>query len=133
MKGIINMVTSPKPESDNLKVYWSNEDDCFVCESNDYPDIIGIGETESEALQTYYELLEEYLKDLKKGKVIKNKIDRPKKSNSKITYNVSTNIKAFIELESLRNNVNQGVILEKIVNFYQEAHKEELSRYYEDV
>lgn len=112
----------------DYNVFWSNDDDCFICQGIEYQDIIGIGETEKESIQVYYELLEVYLKD---KKLIKNKGGRPKKSNSKLVYNVPTEIKAFIELEALRNNVNQGIIVEKIVNFYKETNKKELSKYYD--
>ena len=71
---------------------------------------------EKEAEQCYYELLEEY------NKAVKNKCGRPRKTNTKLTYNVPVEVKAFIELEALRL-VNQGVIVEKIVNFYKKHNK----------
>jgi len=119
------------PKTDDLNVYWSNEDNCFLCQSNEHPDVVGIGNTKDEAIQIYYELLENYLDAEKKSRLIKNKGGRPKKSNTKINYNVSFNVRAFIELEAIRNDVNQGVMLEKIVDFYQKANKEELSKYYD--
>jgi len=111
--------------------FWSSEDNCFICKCKKYPDVIGIGETEEEAVNIFFELLEEYLKDKKQDKLIKNKGGRPKKTNAKLVYNVPQEIKAFIELEATRNDVNQGVIVEKIIKFYQEAKKEELSKYYD--
>ena len=112
-------------------VFWSEEDDCFICKGIEYPDVIGIGETENEAIQTYYEILDDYIKAKKEDKLIKNKGGRPRKTNSKLVYNVPFEIKAFIELEAARNDVKQGVIVEKIVNFYKEANKIELSKYYD--
>jgi predicted RNase H-like HicB family nuclease len=112
---------------ENLNIYWSDEDNCYICTSNLYPDIIGIGDSEKEARQVYYELLEDYLKEHKPGK---NKGGRPKKANAKLTYNVSVEVKAFIELEALREDINQGAVIEKIVNFYKEANKKELSKHY---
>jgi len=117
-----------KPE---YKVFWSDNDNCFLCKSIEYPDIIGIGDTEKEAIKIYYELLDEYLKELHADNIIKNKGGRPKKQNAKLVYNVPVEIKAFIELEAVRNDVNQGVIVERIVKFYQDANKKELSKNYE--
>ena len=114
--------------NENLNIYWSDEDNCFICHDNIHPDIIGVGETESEARQVYYELLDDYLKEHKPVK--KNKGGRPKKANTKLTYNVSVDVKAFIELESLRENTNQGIIIEKIVNFYKKNNKE-IAKLYE--
>lgn len=113
--------------NENLNIYWSEEDNSFICQNNAYPDIIGVGDTEAEAKQVYYELLENYFKN---QKLTKKKGGRPKKTNTKLTYNVPVEIKAFIELEALRTNTNQGVIIEKIVNFYKESNKE-LSKLYE--
>ncbi len=124
----------PAKKLNNVKEYnlfWSNEDNCFICKGIESPDVIGIGESGEEAVKTYYELLEDYLKDKKADRLIKNKGGRPKKLNAKLTYNVPIGIKTFIELEAARNEVNQGVIVEKIVKFYREAHKEELSNYYD--
>lgn len=115
----------------SYSVFWSEDDNCFICQGKKQPDVIGIGETEEEAVKTYFELLEEYLKDNKIRNLAKRKGGRPKKSNAKLVYNVPHEIKAFIELEAARNEVNQGVIVEKIVKFYQEANKQELSKYYE--
>jgi len=124
----------PANKLDNIKeydLYWSNEDDCFICKGIEYTEVIGIGESEEEAIQIFYELLEEYLKDKKENKLIKNKGGRPRKQNAKLVYNVPQEIKVFIELEAVRNEENQGAIVEKIVKFYQEANKEELSKYYD--
>jgi len=112
-------------------LFFSETDNCFICKSNEFPDVIGVGETEEEAVQIYYKILEEYLKNLKNNKLVKNKGGRPKKANTKLVYNVPFEIKAFIELEAVRNDVNQGVIVEKIVKFYQDANKEELSKYWD--
>jgi len=120
-----------KTKSTEYDLFWSKEDDCFICQGKEYTDIIGIGETEEEAIKVYYELLKNYLKDKRENKLIKNKGGRPKKSNAKLVYNVPHQIKAFIEMEAARNEVNQGAIVEKIVKFYQEANKEELSKYYD--
>lgn len=113
--------------NENLNIYWSKEDNCFICQDNIHSDIIGIGDTEAEAKQTYYELLEEYYKN---NKPAKSKGGRPKKTNTKLTYNVPTDVKAFIELEALKQNINQGAVIEKIVNFYKKSNKE-LSKLYE--
>ena len=113
--------------NENLNIYWSEEDNCYICQDNAHPDIIGIGDTEAEARQVYYELFDIYIKE---HKTTKNKGGRPKKTNTKITYNVPVDIKAFIELEALRNDVNQGIIVEKIVKFYVNNNKE-VSKLYE--
>jgi len=112
---------------ENLNIHWSKEDDCYICVDNLRPDIVGIGDSEAEARQVYYELLEDYLKEHKPSK---NKGGRPRKANTKLTYNVSVDVKAFIELEALREDINQGAVIEKIVNFYKEANKKELSKHY---
>jgi hypothetical protein len=126
------LIAQTKAKTDSsYNVSWSEEDDGFICQGKKYPDIAGIGETEAEAVKVYYELLEEYLKDNKVSKLAGHKGGRPKKSNAKLVYNVPHGIKAFIELEAARNEVNQGAIVEKIVKFYQESNKEELSRYYD--
>lgn len=118
------MATLPKPN--DITTEWSNENDCYLARCIDYPDIIGVGKTPEDAIQVYNELLEEDLND----PPVKSKGGRPKKHNTKIMYNVSFDIKAFIELEAVRLDLNQGTILEKIVKFYQETNKEELSKYY---
>ena len=112
-------------------LFFSKTDDCYVCKSNEFSDVIGIGDTEDEAIKTYYEILEEYLKDLKNNKSVKNKGGRPKKTNAKLLYNVPHEIKAFIEAEAVINDVNQGVIVERTVKFYQDAHKDKLSEYWD--
>lgn len=104
--------------NNSLNIYWSEEDDCFICQDNIHPDIIGVGDTEAEAKQVYYELLEEYFKTAPK-----NKGGRPRKTNTKLTYNVPVEIKAFIELEALKQNINQGAVIEKIVNFYKKSNR----------
>ena len=48
---------------DGLKIRWGDNDDCYICESDDYPDVIGIGDTEEESIRIYSELLEDYLID----------------------------------------------------------------------
>lgn len=106
--------------NDNLNIYWSEEDNCFVCKAIDYADVIGIGETIEEAKETFYELLKIYIEESKK---VKNKGGRPKKANTKLTYNVPQEIKEFIEVEALKDETNQGTALVKIVNFYRENNK----------
>lgn len=117
------MATQP---NENINIYWSEEDQSFICQSSLYPDIIGIGDTDGEARQVYYELLEDYFESCKPAN---NKGGRPKKTNTKLTYNVPVEIKAFIELEALRNNINQGLVIEKIVNFYRESNRDLLDLY----
>lgn len=58
---------------DGLKIHWSDNDDCYICESDDYPDVIGIGDTEEESIRIYSELLEDYLIDEREGRLIKIK------------------------------------------------------------
>lgn len=42
------------------KICWSVDDNCFFYLSDDYPDIIGTGDTPDEAKRIYNELLEDY-------------------------------------------------------------------------
>ena len=120
------MSIHPKPNEITTK--WSKEDNCYLAGCVDYPEVVGIGETPEIAINLYNELLKDWLDD--KDPVIRNRGGRPKKNNTKIMYNVSFDVKAFIEMEAIRLDLNQGAVLEKIIKFYQKANKEGLSRHY---
>lgn len=103
----------------DLKIFWSDEDNCYIATHPLYDRVSGIGETENEAEETLFNLLEDFMPYFLAGKVV-NKGGRPKKNNSKLTYNVPTEIKTFIELESMKLGITQGVFIENLVKSYKE-------------
>ena len=108
----------------NLKIYWSDEDESYICECDEYPTVGGVGETKKEAEKIFYELLEGHKIAEKEGRLLKNKGGRPKKNNVRLSYNVPADVKAFIELEALKEGLNQGALIERMVSFYKSSLKE---------
>lgn len=106
-----------------LNVVWDDEDECYIVTCEKYESVIGTGDTKDEAVKVFYELLEDWLKPDKPRIEAKNKGGRPKKSNVRLSVNVLPLTKANISYLAIEKKVNQGLILDEIVNFYMENKK----------
>jgi len=101
-----------------IKVNWSEEDDCFIAISEHYDTVIGVGDTKDEAKEVYLELLNEHLKAQQEGRLIKRP-GRPAKNNIKLSCNIPENIKTFIDSEASKRGLNQADIIIEAIQLYQ--------------
>lgn len=59
-------------------LHWVDESGDHIVQSPLCPEVTGAGDTEAEAWQIFNEILEDYLGDLKAGRVTKAPADRPR-------------------------------------------------------
>lgn len=105
------------------KIKWSEEDQCYIATSEEYPDLLGTGDTEEEAEKMLLEMISDYIEDEKKGKVRRG---RPVKDTVKLACRVSSDSKAYIDLYCLEYNLKPGSFIESLIQKHQEIHGSEI-------
>lgn len=101
-----------------INTKWSKWDDCYLTSSPDYPDVLGVGETEKESIECFNELLMYHLEAEKKGKIAKPKRGRPRKNNVRLSANISAEIKGLLDLLAVEKDKNVGLVVEDLVKYY---------------
>lgn len=105
---------------------WSKWDDCFITACKEY-NSMGVGETEEESVECFYELVGYEIDAEKRGKLASRpkKIGRPKKDNEKLAVNVSRKVKFLLGLMAEERNTNIGQVVNDLVIAYAKEHPEE--------
>lgn len=102
---------------------WSKEDQCYIATSEDYPDLLGTGDTQEKAEKVLIEMINDYIEDDKKGKV---KRGRPHKNTVKLACRVSADSKAYVDLYCLEYNFKPGSFIDDLIKNHQKEHGNEI-------
>lgn len=104
--------------------FLRQEEGDFIVESPLCQDVVGVGDTEAEAWQIFFEILEDYIADLKLNRVAKGP-GRPKKGKKKFAVEIDPDILVAIGEYAKELGISQGEVVEYL---YRYRHAKDASR-----
>lgn len=103
----------------DINTYYNKDDESYITDCQEYMNVIGCGDTEEESLNDFITHLKVFLEAKSKNKaIIVNKGGRPKKNNTRLSYNVKPETKQFISALASVRNLNEGAIIDEIVTHF---------------
>lgn len=99
-------------------VYWSQEDESYICESPLFDRTLGVGDTREEAKQNFLDMLDEAIEFLKDGPIYERP-GRPFKGNTNFHTKIKPIVKDSIKvLGEKLGGITAGEVLDYLVFYH---------------
>jgi len=103
-------------------IHWVDENGDHIVESPLCDMVTGVGDTESEAQQIFEELLQDYIDDLKEGKVHR-KVGRPAKGKVNFSIQVDPDVREAVTKMAKEIHISQGEAIEFLLGYWTRSQK----------
>ncbi len=93
-------------------IRWSDEDDCFIAMSPLLDSVIGVGDSEAEALEEFSDILDDAYEAYIEGKLKYDTPGRPAKNRIALNVDVQASTKNSIKVLAVEKECSQGEIVD---------------------
>ncbi|MCW5821249.1 MAG: hypothetical protein KIT34_00510 [Cyanobacteria bacterium TGS_CYA1] len=107
-----------KAIKNTLIVRWSNEDHCFIASSPLFDSVIGVGDSESEALKEFCDILDDAYEAYLEGELKYDYPGRPAKNRIALNVDVQANTKKSIKDLAMEKGCSQGEVVDFLLAYH---------------
>lgn len=107
-----------KAIKNTLIVRWSNEDHCFIASSPLLDSVIGVGDSESEALKEFCDILDDAYEAYLEGELKYDYPGRPAKNRIALNVDVQANTKKSIKDLAMEKGCSQGEVVDFLLAYH---------------
>jgi predicted RNase H-like HicB family nuclease len=97
---------------------WSVEDDCFIVSSPLIDSVIGVGDSESEALKEFCDILDDAYEAYLEGELKYDYPGRPAKNRIALNVDVQPNTKKSIKDLAAEKGCSQGEVVDFLLSYH---------------